>query len=141
MQALSPGEHRVHEGTGQVEAPPRVMQHPLHEGAHVLVREDQARQFGDATAGHEHARGRIDPDFLDAGVVHERLQRAEPADVVHEVRFDLFALRGQHVGGVGVDGAVDEGAHRLRVARRIDAARGQTLSHPRRQCARHGFHR
>ena len=140
VEALSPGQHGIHEGAGQVEAATRMVQHPLHECAHVLVGEDEARQLGDAASGHEHARRRVDPDFLHAGVVHEDLEGAQAADVVHEVRFDLLALGGQHVGGVGVDGAVDEGAHGPRVSRGIDAARGQPLSHPRCERACHGFH-
>ena len=141
MQALSPGEHRVHEGAGQVETSPRVVQHPLHEGAHVLVRENEAGQLRDPAAGHEHAGGRIDPDFLHARIVHEGLKGAEAADVVHQVRFDLLALSREHVGGMGVNGAVNEDTHGPGIPRGIDAARCQTLSYPRGECTRDGFHR
>jgi hypothetical protein len=116
------------------------MQHPLHEGAHVLVGEDEAGQFRDAGARHEHARCRVNPDFFNIRVIHERLQRAEPTDVIHEVRFDLLALCGEHVGSMSVNDAVDQVAHGPGVARRIDAARGQSLSNPRGECPRHGFH-
>ncbi len=49
-------------------------------------------------ARHKHARGRVDPDFLHRRIVHERLERAEAADVVHEVRFDLRAGEGNRSG-------------------------------------------
>ena len=124
MEALPSREHRVHEGAGQVEPAPGVVEHTLDEGTHVLVGEDQTRQLGDARAGHEHARGRIDPDFLDRGIVHERLKRAKAADVVHKVRFDLFAGRGQQVGRKPVDGTVNEQTHGFGVSGRVDSARG-----------------
>ena len=124
MEALPSREHRIDEGAGQVEPAPGVVEHALDEGAHVLVGEDQARQLGDTRAGHEHARGRVDPDLLNRGIIHERLKRTETADVVHEIRFDLRAGRGQQVGRKAVDGAVNEQTHRPRVSGRVNSARG-----------------
>ena len=124
MEALTAREHRIYEGTGQVEPAPRMVQHAFDEGAHVLVGEDEAGQLGDTGAGHEHARCRVDPDFLNRRVVHERLKGPQAADVVHEIRFDLLSGRGQQVGCVSVDGAVNEGAHGSRVSGRVDTARG-----------------
>ena len=124
MEAFPTRKHRIHEGAGQIEPAPGVVEHALDEGAHVLVSEDQAGQLCDTRAGHEHARGRIDPDFLDRGIIHERLKRAQAADVVHEVRFDLLAGRGQQIGRVPVDGAVNEQTHGSRISGRVDSARG-----------------
>ena len=124
MEALPSREHRIHEGAGQIEPAPGVVEHALDERAHILVGEDQAGQLGDTRAGHEHARRRVDPDFLDRGIVHERLKRAQTADVIHEVRFDLLAGRGQQVGRETVDGAVNEQTHGSRVSGRVDSARG-----------------
>lgn len=42
---------------------------------------------------------------------------------------------------MGVNGAVDEGTHGPWIPRGIDAARCQTLSYPRGECTRDGFHR
>ena len=124
MEALPSREHRIHEGTGQIEPAPGVVEHALDEGAHVLVREDEAGQLGDTRTGHEHARGRIDPDFLDRGIIHKRLKRAQTADVIHEVRFGLLAGRRQQVGCETVDGAMNEQTHGSRVSGRVDSARG-----------------
>ena len=124
MEALPSREHRIHEGAGQIEPAPRVVEHALDECTHVLVGEDQAGQLGNTRAGHKHARRRIDPDFLDRGIVHERLKRAEAADVIHEVCFDLLAGRGQQVGRIPVDGAVNEQTHRSRISSRVDSTRG-----------------
>ena len=101
-----------------------MVEHTLDECAHVLVGEDQAGQLCDTRAGHKHARRRIDPDFLDRGIIHERLKRAEAADVIHKVRFDLLAGRGQQVGRETVDGAVNEQTHGSRVSGRVNSARG-----------------
>ena len=101
-----------------------MVEHALDECAHVLVGEDQTGQLGDTRAGHEHARRCVNPDFLDRGIIHERLKRAEAADVVHEVRFDLLAGRGQQVGRVPVDGAVNEQTHGSRISSRVDSTRG-----------------
>ena len=45
-------------------------------------------------------------------------------------------------GAMGVNGAVNEGTAPARgLPRGIDAARCQTLSYPRGECTRDGFHR
>ena len=124
METLPAGEHRIHEGAGQIQPAPRVVEHALDEGAHVLIGEDQAGQLGNTRTGHEHARRRIDPDFLDRGIIHERLKRTEAADVIHKVRFDLLAGRGQQVGRVPVDGAVNEQTHGSMISSRVDSTRG-----------------
>ena len=68
-----------------------MVQHPLHEGPHILVREDEAGQLSHTATRDKHARGGVNPYFLHRRIVHERLERPEAADVVHEVCLDLRA--------------------------------------------------
>ena len=101
-----------------------------------------AGQLRDPTAGHEHTGGRIDPDFLHARIVHEDLKGAEAADVVRQIRLDLLALSGEHVGGMGVNGAVDEGTHGPGIPRASMPARLPNPLVPARRVRRgDGFHR
>ena len=118
-----------------------MVEHPLHEGPHILVREDQAGQLGHTATRDEHARGRVNPYLLHRRIIHQHLEWAEAADVVHEVRFDLRSGRGQQVGGMPINGTLDERAHRRRIASRVNAARSQSLPDTRGERTRHGFHR
>ena len=140
MQAFASRESRIHEWAGQVEPATRVVQHPFHEGAHVLVREDQARELGDAFSGDKHSGSRVNPDLFDLGIVHESLKWAKATDVVDQVGFNLLAGGRQQVWCVFVDRPVDEGAHGCGVAGGVNASRSQPLSNPRGERARHGIH-
>ena len=141
METLPAREHRVHEGTRQVKPASRMVEHPLDEGPHILVREDQAGQLGHTASRDEHARGRVNPYLLHRRIIHQHLEWPKAADVVHEVRFDLRAGRGQQVGGMPINGTLDERAHRRRIASRVNAARSQSLPDTRGERTRHGFHR
>ena len=84
---MEPGavrERRIHERRGHVQPPAGALQHPLHEVTDLLVRQRHGGQFRFAVARHVDLVRRVEPDFLDARIVQERLKRAKPRHGVED---------------------------------------------------------
>src|SRR5688500_12176469 len=75
VEAVTLGQHRVHERPRDVDPAAARLQHPLDELLHLPGAEHQVGQLVPAVAGDEDAARVVDPDLLDRRVVEERLER------------------------------------------------------------------
>lgn len=96
VQALAAGQGRVDERARQVEAPPRDLEHPLDELAHLRCGEDRRGELGLAVPRDEHLLRGVDPDLLDVRVVESNLWAMTRAAIYTRISQDRTD------GGLGV---------------------------------------
>ena len=127
-------QRRVDEGAAEVDAPAAALEHALDEVAHLVRRQDRRGQLGDPAPRDEDARGFVDPDLLDGGVVevlleravagHDREDRVNGESLVAERRQAAV----QRALVVVLHGVLHQAAHGLRVARRVQTRAADQLA-------------
>ncbi len=100
VQARTVGQHRVHEGAGQVDPATGVLEHPLDQVTHLLSGEHRGGQLAQAGTTHEDAARVVDPDLLHGRIVEIGLQRTESGHLV-EHPFDRLPRVGERRQGTG----------------------------------------
>ncbi len=84
MEAVPLRQHRVHEWATEVDPPTGGLEHPFDQLSDLGVGEHQVGELVATVTRDEHPVGTVDPHFLDARVVEQRLQRPEARHPRHQ---------------------------------------------------------
>ena len=84
VQAGTVGQLAVNEGLGKVQAASGGLEHALHQRRDLGLRKPDGGQLGGSSTRSRNLVGSVDPDFLDVGIIQQRLEGAESGDCVHD---------------------------------------------------------